>query len=107
MTDSELAKLRERLADLEGIDKACDAANEHVIKLQEDLEARDETVRKLRESLEEVVRECCRHALFLQYEADHGGAREYLIARKEEAMFIEGKARALLAEGDAHARQDG
>lgn len=48
---------------------------------------------------EQVVRECGRHALFLRYEADHGGARDYLLAREEEARYIEGFARALLTEG--------
>lgn len=47
---------------------------------------------------EQVVRECGRHALFLRYEADHGGARDYLLAREEEARYIESVARALLAE---------
>lgn len=36
---AELAALKTELANLEGIDHACDAANEHVIKLQADLAA--------------------------------------------------------------------
>ena len=48
----ELAFRDAKLAELEDIDKVCDFANEHVGKLQADLDARDATIAKLREVLE-------------------------------------------------------
>lgn len=41
-----------RLADLEGIDQACDAANRHVVLLQDEVNRLRETIRSLGEALE-------------------------------------------------------
>jgi hypothetical protein len=50
-----------------------------------------------RYALEEAATVCDKHAAFLKYEADHGGAWDYLMRRHEEAVCLAGMIRKLAA----------